>query len=36
MLADPEAAGIALQYGLVQGQPAFMDMLVDKLRAEEG
>lgn len=36
VLADPEAAGIALQYGLVQGQPAFIDLLVDKLRAEEG
>jgi 2-aminoadipate transaminase len=36
VLADPEAAGIALQYGLVQGQPAFIDMLIDKLRAEEG
>ncbi|HST06432.1 MAG TPA: PLP-dependent aminotransferase family protein [Chloroflexia bacterium] len=36
VLADPDSAGIALQYGLVQGQPAFMDMLVEKLRTEGG
>lgn len=36
VLSDPEAAGIALQYGTVQGQPAFMDMMAQKLLAEEG
>ncbi len=35
VLDDPEAAGIALQYGTVQGQPAFMDMMAEKLFAEE-
>jgi 2-aminoadipate transaminase len=36
VLEDPEAAGIALQYGTVQGQPAFMDMMTEKLLREEG
>lgn len=36
VLADPESAGIALQYGTVQGQPAFMDMMASKLLDEEG
>ncbi|MEO5951626.1 MAG: PLP-dependent aminotransferase family protein [Chloroflexia bacterium] len=36
VLSDPESAGIALQYGTVQGQPAFMDMMAQKLLAEEG
>src|SRR5205823_9428160 len=36
VLADPEAAGIALQYAPVQGLPAFMDMVEEKLLAEEG
>src|SRR5215203_181952 len=36
VLEDPEAAGIALQYGTVQGQPAFMDMMAEKLLLKEG
>ncbi len=36
VLADPELAGIGLQYGSVQGQPAFMDMVAGKLLAGEG
>jgi 2-aminoadipate transaminase len=36
VLSDPESAGISLQYGPVQGQPAFMDMMAAKLMSEEG
>lgn len=36
VLNDPEAAGIALQYGTVQGSPPFMDFMAEKLLREEG
>jgi 2-aminoadipate transaminase len=36
VLADPERAAVALQYGSVRGLPEFMAMLADKLDLEEG
>lgn len=36
VLADPEASGIGLQYGGVQGQPGFLDFIAAKLDQEEG
>lgn len=35
-LADPDIAATALQYGNIQGQPAMLDLLVEKLYRDEG
>jgi len=36
VLNDPATAAVALQYGNIQGQPAMLDLLVEKLAKDEG